>query len=194
MSGILNLNKNDILDLTKKDPGLDKIMLGAGWDVTKKGLFSIGKKDYDLDLVAILLDENGKLTKQENVICYSNMRQQGITLHGDNRTGEGSGDDEQITVELSKLQNTCSKVIFAVTIYDAIKRKQSFDQVNNAYIRLLNQEKRNTEICRFNLSDHANGKTALVFAELYNENGSWNFKAIGELYNANITQLAKNYL
>ncbi|MGL5574842.1 MAG: TerD family protein [Sarcina sp.] len=194
MSGILNLQKNDILDLTKKDPSLDNIQLGAGWDVAKKGFFGFGQKDFDLDLVALLLDAQGKLVSKESLIYYGNMRQQGIMLHGDNRTGVGDGDDEIISVSLNTLPKTCNKVIFAITIYDAMNRKQSFNQVKNAYIRLLDEDKGKKEICRFDLSTSDGDNTSLIFAELYRENKSWQFKAVGELVNLDIQGLVKKFI
>ena len=194
MSGILNLQKNDILDLTKKDPSLDKIQLGAGWDVAKKGFLGFGQKDFDLDLVAFLLNSSNKLDNKEGIIYYSNMRAKGVTLHGDNRTGAGDGDDEKISVSLSNLDSKCEKIVFAISIYEGAKRNQSFTQVRNAYIRLLDENKGNKEICRFNLSDINDDKTALIFAELYKINGSWNFKAIGETLNADVQGLVKKYM
>ena len=194
MSGILNLQKNDILNLTKKDPSLDNIELGAGWDVVKKGFFSFGQKDFDLDLVALLLDSNDRLISKESLIYYGNMKQQGITLHGDNRTGAGDGDDEKISVSLSSLSLSCNKVVFAVTIYEAMSRKQSFSQVKNAYIRLTDKAQGGKEICRFNLSESDDDKTSLIFAELYRENGSWQFKAIGDLVSLDIKGLVQKFI
>ena len=129
MVGVLNLKKNDVLDLTKTEPGLKNVMLAAGWDVAKKGFFKLGA-DYDLDLIAILLNENDKLINR-GVIYFGNLNGQGIYLHGDNRTGAGDGDDEKISVNLDKLPGNCSKVIFALNIYDAVARKQSFSKVKN---------------------------------------------------------------
>ncbi|WP_297522030.1 TerD family protein [uncultured Clostridium sp.] len=194
MSGILNLQKNDILDLTKRDPSLDRIELGAGWDVAKKGFFGFGQKDFDLDLIAILLDSSNKLISKDSLIYYSNMRQKGIILHGDNRTGAGDGDDETISVSLNNLDANCHKVVFAVTIYDGIGRKQNFDQVKNAYIRLLDEDKGKNEICRFNLSSSAGEKTTLVFAELYREGSNWQFKAVGELLDTDIKGLTQKFI
>ncbi|MGL5066433.1 MAG: TerD family protein [Sarcina sp.] len=194
MSGILNLQKNDILDLTKKDLSLDRIELGAGWDVAKKGFFGFGQKDFDLDLVAVLLDSSGKLIAKDNLIYYGNMRQKGIMLHGDNRTGAGDGDDEKISVSLSNLDSNCSKVIFAVTIYDGNKRNQNFSQVKNAYIRLLDEDKGKKEICRFNLSSSTEEKITLIFAELYREGLNWQFKAVGDLVNLDMKGLAQKFI
>ena len=191
MVGVLNLKKNDVLDLTKTEPGLKNVMLAAGWDDAKKGFFKLGA-DYDLDLIAILLNENDKLINR-GVIYFGNLNGQGIYLHGDNRTGAGDGDDEKISVNLDKLPGNCSKVIFALNIYDAVARKQSFSKVKNAYIRLLNEDSGNKEICRYNLSEDGGDNTALLFAELERKNGSWQFKARGELLHATVSSLANMY-
>ena len=191
MVGVLNLKKNDVLDLTKTEPGLKNVMLAAGWDVAKKGFFKLGA-DYDLDLIAILLNENDKLINR-GVIYFGNLNGQGIYLHGDNRTGAGDGDDEKISVNLDKLPGNCSKVIFSLYFYDAVARKQSFSKVKNAYIRLLNEDSGNKEICRYNLSEDGGDNTALLFAELERKNGSWQFKARGELLHATVSSLANMY-
>lgn len=192
MTGILNLQKNDILDLTKKDPTLKNITLGSGWDVAKKKFFSM-QNDYDLDLVAILLNENEKLIKSSPVIYFGNKKAPGIFLHGDNTTGVGEGDDEKISISLDKLPKECNKVIFALNIYEAESRKQNFSKVNNAYVRLLNEDKGNTEICRYNLSDNGGDNTAIIFAELTRVSGDWQFKAVGELLKGTIKSLADRY-
>ena len=191
MVGVLNLKKNDVLDLTKTEPGLKNVMLAAGWDVAKKGFFKLGA-DYDLDLIAILLNENDKLINR-GVIYFGNLKGEGIYLHGDNRTGAGDGDDEKISVDLDKLPAKCEKVIFALNIYDAVSRKQGFSRVKNAYIRLLNEDSGNKEICRYNLSEDGGDNTALLFAELERKNGSWQFKARGELLHATVSSLANMY-
>ena len=120
---ILNLNKNDILDLTKKNPGLRNVKLGAGWDISTNG------SDFDLDIAAFLLDRNNKFNDVSNVIFFNNKQGQGIALGGDNRTGAGDGDDEKISVDLDKLPSKCDKVIFALNIYDAVSRKQNFSKI-----------------------------------------------------------------
>ena len=193
MTRLLNLQKNDILDLTKKDPSLNNILLAGGWDVAKKGFFGFGA-DYDLDLVALLLGNDGKLIRSNRaVIYYNDMQGQGIRLHGDNRTGEGEGDDEKISISLDRLPIQCSKVVFAVTIYDAAKRRQSFSKVKNAYVRLVNEDKGNEEICRYNLSEDGGNNTAIIFAELFKENESWQFKAVGKLLNTTVSSLSNMY-
>ena len=189
----INIQKNDILDLSKKDPSLKNILLGGGWDVAKKGFFGFGA-DYDLDLIALLLGEDGKLIKSsKSVIYYNDMVGQGIKLHGDNRTGEGEGDDEKISISLDKLPIECKKVVFAVTIYDAVRRRQSFSKVKNAYVRLVNEDKGNEEICRYNLTEDGGNNTGIIFAELFKENGNWQFKAIGKLLDATVSTLSQMY-
>ncbi len=190
---ILNLQKNDILDLTKKDPSLNNIILATGWDVVKRGFFSFGQADYDLDLSALLLDENHKLIGSEGIIYYKNQRGRGIYLHNDNRTGEGYGDDEKISITLNNLPDNCKKVIFSVNIYDAIARKQNFSKVKNAYVRLLNSDKGNSEICRYNLTEDGGNNTSLIFAELEKVGSDWNFKAVGKLLEGSLNTLINEY-
>lgn len=192
MQGVLNLKKNDILDLTKKEPGLKHVMLGAGWDVAKKGFFGLGP-DYDLDLIALLIDKNGKLINNKGVIYFGNLNGQGIYLHGDNRTGAGDGDDEKISVDLEKLPANCNSVVFAINIYDAVNRKQNFSKIKNAYIRILNEDNGNKEICRYNLSEDGGTNTAVIFAELNRTGSGWQFKARGELLHATVKSLADMY-
>lgn len=193
MEGILNLKKNDILDLSKKDPSLNNLVLAAGWDVAKKGFFSFNTEEFDLDLVAVLLNEDEKMIDSRSLIFFANRSSSGIYLHGDNVTGEGDGDDEKISVKLSELPKKCKKVVFALCIYAAEKRKQSFKKVKNAYVRLLDSDKGNAEICRYNLSEDGSDNTAIIFAELENINGSWNFKAVGELLNASAKTIKDRY-
>lgn len=190
---LLNLQKNDILDLTKKDPSLNNIVLAAGWDVAKKGLFSFGTSDMDLDLSALLLNENNRLIGEEGIIYFNNKRSKGIFLHGDNRTGAGSGDDEKISITLSNLPSNCKKVIFSINIYQAKERKQDFSKVKNAYVRILDNDKGDCEICRYNLSEDGQNATSLVFAELEKIGSDWNFRAVGELLQGNLTTLINKY-
>lgn len=190
---LLNLQKNDILDLSKKEPGLKNVLVACGWDVAKKGFFGLGA-DYDLDLVALLLGEDEKLIKSSDPIIYFNhLNGKGIRLHGDNLTGKGDGDDEKISISLDKLPKDCNKLVFSVIIYDAKGRRQNFSKVKNAYVRLVNEDKRNEEICRYNLSEDGGNNTATIFSELYKENGSWKFKAVGKLLDATVSSLSKMY-
>ena len=193
MAGVLNLKKNDILDLTKRDPSLNRLRLCAGWDVATKGIFGIFKQDFDLDLSAILLDQNGKLLKQNGIIYYGNLKGTGLFLHGDNLTGEGDGDDEMISISLNNIPDNCFKIIFAVTIYEGIERNQSFAKVKNAYVRLLNEDKNHEEICRYNLTEAGGDNTAIVFAELNKIGNEWSFKAVGDLFRGSLQTLTNRF-
>lgn len=172
--GILNLNKNDILDLTKKNPGLKRVMLGAGWDISNNG------SDFDLDIAAFLLDANNKFNTVSNVIFFNNKQGQGIALSDDNRTGAGDGDDETINIELDKIDLNIAKIVFVVTIHEAQAKRQTFGMVENSYVRILDEERNEREICKFNLKENGSTVTSVIFAELYKINGEWQFKAIGE--------------
>ena len=174
-SGILNLNKNDILDLTKKNPGLKRVMLGAGWDISNNG------SDFDLDIAAFLLNSNNKVQNiPDDVIFFNNMQGQGIYLEGDNRTGAGEGDDERIRLDLEAISPHVQKIVFVVTIHEAQAKRQTFGMVENSYVRILDEERNEREICKFNLKENGSTVTSVIFAELYKINGEWQFKAIGE--------------
>ena len=170
-AGILNLNKNDILDLTKRNPGLKKVSLGAGWDIANNGL------DYDLDIAAFLLDSNNKFNTVSNIIFFNNKEGQGISLAGDNRTGAGEGDDERIRIDLESIPAHVQKIVFVVTIHEAQAKRQTFGMVENSYVRLLDEENNERE---FNLKENGSTVTSVIFSELYKQNGEWQFKAIGE--------------
>ena len=171
----LNLKKNDILNLAKKNPGLKKVILGAGWDVASGG------QDFDLDIAAFLLNANGKVQNiPDDVIFFNNMQGQGIYLEGDNRTGAGEGDDERIRIDLESIPAHVQKIVFVVTIHEAQAKRQTFGMVENSYVRLLDEENNEREICRFNLKENGSTVTSVIFSELYKQNGEWQFKAIGE--------------
>ena len=173
-AGILNLNKNDILDLTKRNPGLKKVSLGAGWDIANNGL------DYDLDIAAFLLDSNNKFNTVSNFIFFNNKESQGISLAGDNRTGAGEGDDEVININLEEINPNIAKIVFVVTIHEAQAKRQTFGMVENSYVRLVDLENNKREICRFNLKENGSTATSVIFAELNRKGSEWQFKAIGE--------------
>lgn len=173
--GTLNLQKHDVLDLTKKNPGLEKVILGAGWDVANVG------QDFDIDISAFLLNANGKVAQvPADVIFFNNKFGEGIHLEGDNRTGAGEGDDERIQIDLSQIRNDVQKIVFIVTIHNAQEKRQTFGMVNNSYIRLLDEKNNEREICRFNLKENGSTLTSVVFAELYKDGYEWYFKAIGD--------------
>lgn len=188
---ILNLQKNDILDLTKREPGLTKVTLGAGWDVAQVG------QDFDLDIAAFLLDANGRIDRNQvmsQVVFFNNMSVPGVQLMGDNRTGAGEGDDEEIRLDLAQIPSHISKVVFVVTIFEAMQRRQTFGMVDNSYVRLINPLKNDQEICRFNLREQGSTGTAVIFAELYRDRQDWRFKAIGDTKTGDLNQLLALYL
>ena len=170
----LNLNKNDILDLTKRNPGLKRVTLGAGWDISVTG------QSFDIDIAAFLLDSNNKFNTVENVIFFNNKNAQGVILEGDNRTGAGDGDDERINIDLDRVNPGISKIVFVVSIFDAESKRQTFGMVNNSYVRLLDAAQNDKELCRFNLKEDGSTATSILFAELYRDGAEWQFKAVGE--------------
>lgn len=185
----VNLKKGQKIDLTKGNTGLSRIMVGLGWDEVEKskgflGLFSGNKQDIDCDASAILCGADGKLLStdlKETCIFYGNLRHpSGSIIHqGDNLTGAGEGDDEQIMVDLSKIPYNVHKIVFVVNIYDANIRNQHFGLVKNAFIRLVDLAN-NSEICRYNLSENYTGMTGMVVGEIYRYNNEWKFNAIGQ--------------
>ena len=171
----LNLKKNDVLDLTKKNPGLDKVILGAGWDVATMG------RDFDIDISAFLVGSNNKVNQiPQDVIFFNNKFGDGIYLEGDNRTGAGEGDDERIQIDLSQIRSDIQRIVFIVTIHEAQARRQTFGMVNNSYVRLLDAKNNERELCRFNLKEDGSTVTSVLFAELYKDGYEWYFKAIGD--------------
>lgn len=182
--GILNLNKGDILDLTKVDEYLNNVRVSAGWDVNAYG------QDYDLDLCAILLNEANKV---EYCVYYADKRYKGIRLDKDNLTGEGEGDDENIFVNLNKIPSSVSRIVFNVVIYRGAEKRQTLGNVRNAYVRLVDTERGEKEICRYSLSEDGGNNTAVEFAELVRTESGWQFHAIGNYMRANISSLCNQY-
>ena len=187
-AGILNLNKNDILDLTKRNPGLKKVSLGAGWDIANNGL------DYDLDIAAFLLDSNNKFNTVSNIIFFNNKESQGISLAGDNRTGAGEGDDEVININLEEINPNIAKIVFVTTIHEAQAKRQTFGMVENSYIRLLDAKNNEKEVCRFNLKEDGSTSTSVIFAELFRDGFEWQFKAVGEGKMADLNGILSLYM
>lgn len=188
----INLQKGQKIDLTKGGSGLTGVMVGLGWDEVQQagGGFLKSKSqpqkvyDIDCDASAILLNANGKLagtTVNDYCVYFGNLRHKSdaIIHQGDNLTGEGEGDDEQIMVNLSAVPADIYKIIFVVNIYDANVRGQHFGMIQNAFIRLVDMRNQQ-EICRFNLSENYNGMTGMVVGELYRYKGEWKFNAIGQ--------------
>lgn len=178
----LNLEKDGILNLEKVRSDLKNLRLAAGWDMVHFG------SDYDLDLCAYLLGENGFPIRSGNsCVYYAKKKACGLRLDKDNLTGEGDGDDENIYIHLDDVTNEVQKIVFAVVIYNA--GRKSFEGVKNAYVRLLDTDDGDREICRYDLTRDGGNHTAVVVAELYRKNGSWSFKARGEYMNETISSL-----
>lgn len=182
----INLQKGQKIDLTKGGGGLRQVMVGLGWDEAEqpRGFFAPKPQPIDCDASAILCGANGRVISDDvNQCCvyFGNLRHSsGAIVHqGDNLTGEGDGDDEQIMVNLSMVPSQVDKIVFVVNIYDARDRKQHFGLIRNAFIRLVDMD-HNTEFCRFNLSENYNNMTGLVVGEIYRKNGEWKFNAIGQ--------------
>ena len=197
----VNLQKGQKISLTKENPGLKNVMVGLGWDEAQKSggllgaLFGGNQNNIDCDASAILLDSNGKLTDNKDVVYFGNLFHSSKTVKhmGDNLTGAGDGDDEQIFVDLGGIPQNYSKIVFVVNIFDSKGRKQNFGMIKNAFIRLVDSDKK-TEICRYDLSENYDGMTAMIFGEMYRHDGEWKFSAIGQgTRDSCIEELAKRY-
>lgn len=186
----INLSKGQKVDLTKKNPSLKNIMVGLGWDVNA---FDSGA-DFDLDAAAFMLGANGKCPTEKEFIFYGNLEHtSGAVKHmGDNLTGEGEGDDEQIEVSLKDIPSNVERVAFTVTIYDAEPRRQNFGQVSNSYIRIVDADT-NNELIRYDLGEDFSIETAVVVGELYRHNGEWKFNAIGSGFQGGLAALCGHY-
>ncbi|MEH7344545.1 TerD family protein [Bacillus sp. JJ1532] len=185
----INLQKGQRVDLTKGNPGLSKIVVGLGWDpVQSRGggllgsLFGGGGSgaNIDCDASVIMLGENDKIRNNSDVIYFGNLKSNdGSVQHtGDNLTGDGDGDDEQILIDLSRVPAQVHKLVFVVNIYDCVKRKQHFGMIQNAFIRIVNSAN-GQEMIHYNLTDDYSGKTCLVVGEIYRHGADWKFAAVG---------------
>lgn len=202
---MINLQKGQKISLTKESAGLKNVIVGLGWDEAKHepvkfSLFSKKPKQnsIDCDASAILLNENGKCVSNSDVVYFGNLIHSSDTIkhQGDNLTGVGDGDDEQIFVDLVNLPAKYNKIVFVVTIYKADEKNQNFGMIQNAYIRIVDTSNGNKELCRFNLSSDMtyNDKTSMIFGELYRHNGEWKFNAIGEgLYSVGISSIVNQH-
>ncbi|MFD7920503.1 TerD family protein [Streptomyces sp. NPDC059740] len=185
----VSLSKGGNVSLTKEAPNLTAVIVGLGWDArTTTGT------DFDLDASALLVDETGKVGNDQNFVFFNNLKSpDGSVEHtGDNLTGEGEGDDEQVKVNLVGVPAEVAKIVFPVSIYDAENRQQSFGQVRNAFIRVVNQAD-NTEIARYDLSEDASTETAMVFGELYRNGAEWKFRAVGQGYASGLRGIAQDF-
>ena len=186
----INLSKGQKVDLTKGNPGLKKIMVCLGWDVNA---FDSGA-DFDLDASAFLVGANGKCPTEKEFIFYGNLTHpsEAVKHMGDNLTGEGEGDDEQIEVDLTKIPANVEKIAFTVTIYDAEVRRQNFGQVSNAFIRIVD-EVSGKELIHYDLGEDFSIETAVVVGEMYRHNGEWKFNAIGSGFHGGLAALCGHY-
>ncbi|MEV7185531.1 MULTISPECIES: TerD family protein [Streptomycetaceae] len=185
----VSLAKGGNVSLSKEAPGLSAVIVGLGWDVrTTTGA------DYDLDASALLCNALGKVVSDQHFVFFNNLRSpEGSVEHsGDNLTGGGDGDDEQIKVDLDRVPADVAKVVFPVSIYDADARLQNFGQVRNAFIRIVNQAN-GLEIARYDLTEDASTETAMVFGELYRNGNEWKFRAIGQGYASGLRGIATDY-
>ena len=185
----VSLRKGANLSLSSEDPGLKEILIGLGWNARVTS-----GSQFDLDASAFLVGENGKVKKDNDFIYYNKLSSDcGSVVHtGDNRTGDGDGDDESIKIYLEKIPADIKKVIICVTIEDAESRKQNFGQVEDSYMRVVNLISDN-EIARFDLSEDYSVETAMVFGEIYKNNNEWKFKAIGQGFSGGLLEMCNIY-
>jgi tellurium resistance protein TerD len=185
----VSLSKGGNVSLTKEAPGLTAVLVGLGWDArTTSGA------DFDLDASALMCGTSGKILSDANFVFFNNLSSpDGSVEHmGDNLVGGGGGDDEQIKVNLAGVPAECDKIVFTVSIYDAEARSQSFGQVRNAYIRVVNQAGE-AEIARYDLSEDASTETAMIFGEVYRNNTEWKFRAVGQGYSTGLRGIAQDF-
>ena len=195
----VSLQKGQKVSLSKETPGLSRVIVGLGWDEAKpakRGLFGLGGRTQAIDCDAsALVCVNGKIQNTKDVVFYNNLTHpSGAVKHlGDNLTGAGEGDDEQIVIDLDKLPAQYDRVVLVVTIYQARERGQQFGMIQNSFIRLVDA-RNNQEICRYNLKEQYDGATAVVFGEVYRHGGEWKFNAIGQpLQVGGIAELVEHY-
>lgn len=186
----VSLSKGQKVDLTKGNPGLTKVLVGLGWDVNKYD----GGADFDLDAAAFLTKDNDKVASDEDFVFYNNLKHKsGAVEHmGDNRTGKGEGDDEEIKIDLAKVPASVAKIAFTVTIDQAQERGQNFGQISNAYIRVVDVAT-NRELIRYDLGEDYSIETAVVVGELYRHGSDWKFNAIGSGFQGGLAALCRNF-
>lgn len=186
----VSLSKGQKVDLTKGNPGLTKVLVGLGWDVNKYD----GGADFDLDAAAFLTKDNDKVASDEDFVFYNNLKHKsGAVEHmGDNRTGEGEGDDEEIKIDIAKVPASVAKIAFTVTIDQAQERGQNFGQISNAYIRVVDVAT-NRELIRYDLGEDYSIETAVVVGELYRHGSDWKFNAIGSGFQGGLAALCRNF-
>ncbi|MEV0127694.1 TerD family protein [Dactylosporangium sp. NPDC050688] len=185
----VTLTKGGNVSLTKQAPNLRAVMIGLGWDER-----ATTGAEFDLDASALMLGENGKILSDQHFVFFNNLKSpEGSVEHtGDNLTGGGDGDDEKILVQLEQVPAQCHKIVFPVSIYEASQRGQSFGQVRNAFIRVVNQDG-GAELTRYDLTEDASSETAMIFGELYRHNGEWKFRAVGQGYASGLAGIARDF-
>lgn len=197
----VSLQKGQKVSLSKDNEGLSHVLVGLGWDEATKtggGLFGFmrgGGQSIDCDASALLLTD-GKLKNKGDIVFFGNLKHRSGTVQhmGDNLTGAGDGDDEQILIDLAKVPEQYDRIVMVVNIYQAAQRKQHFGMIRNAYIRIVDG-RTNQEMCRYNLSDNYDGMTAMIFGEVYRHNGEWKFNAVGQATTDNgLQELTKRYM
>ncbi len=197
----VSLSKGQKVSLTKENPGLNSIVVGLGWDAAQRNtggflgaLFGSQPADIDCDASAIML-QNGKFVSKSDLVYFGNLRHSsGSVRHtGDNLTGDGEGDDEQIIIDLQNVPAQYDRIVIVVNIYAAYQRKQDFGLINNAFVRIVDM-KTGREMLKYNLSENYAGMTAMVFGEIYRHNGEWKFNAIGAgTRDGSVSELVKRY-
>ena len=186
----INLSKGGNINLSKTAPTMNKVDLGLGWNPR-----ATDGKAFDLDAVAFLTGEDGKVRLDGEFIFFNHKVSPcgSVTHNGDNRTGDGDGDDETISVDLSKVPQEVAKIVFAVTIHEGQQNSQNFGMVDKAYIRVINQDANAEELARFDLSEDGSTEVAMIFGELYRHSGEWKFKAVGQGFSGGLGALAASY-
>ena len=186
----INLSKGGNINLSKTAPTMSKVDFGLGWYPR-----ATDGKAFDLDAVAFLTGEDGKVRLDGEFIFFNQKVSPcgSVTHNGDNRTGDGDGDDETISVDLSKVPQEVAKIVFAVTIHEGQQNSQNFGMVDKAYIRVINQDANAEELARFDLSEDGSTEVAMIFGELYRHSGEWKFKAVGQGFSGGLGALAASY-
>lgn len=193
----VRLQKGQKVNLSKDHAGLSRIVVGLGWDEVEqpRGFFAPKPQAIDCDAFALLL-QNGKLMNKEDIVYFGNLTHytKSVKHMGDNLTGAGDGDDEQIVIDLNSVPQKYDKIVLAVNIYRAYDRKQHFGMIKNAFIRLVDA-RNDSEMCIYNLTENYSGKTAMLFGEVYRYNGEWKFNAIGQgTGDGSIGEFAQRYV
>lgn len=185
----VSLAKGANVSLTKQAPNLTAVTVGLGWDER-----ATTGADFDLDASALMVDENGKILSDRHFVFFNNLTSpDGAVEHtGDNLTGGGDGDDEKINVNLKGLPEQCRRIAFAVSIYEAEQRRQSFGQVRNSFIRIVNADN-GTELTRYDLGEDFSTETAMIFGELYAHGAEWKFRAVGQGYASGLAGIARDF-